>query len=246
MLLRDHFHPPLSTARSWESFHSRWADSIGDALNRLLPRRYFTEILTHLGNQVAADVAEMEGIEVDNGEELANGPVDGSGGGVAVQAYAPPVATLTMPATFPDELEVRVHDERDCARLVAVVELVSPRNKDRVDARRGFAGKCAAYLQRGIGLVVVDVVTGRHFNLHDELVGLLGLAEPFLMPADAALYAAAYRPVRRGEADLIDLWPAPLELGGPLPTLPLALRGGRPIPLDLNATYHDACVRSRL
>ena len=30
MPLLDHFHPPLYPRRSWESFHSRWANSIAD------------------------------------------------------------------------------------------------------------------------------------------------------------------------------------------------------------------------
>src|SRR5712691_6526093 len=101
----------------------------------------------------------------------------------------------------------------DDARLVAAVELVSPRNKDRPESRRSFAAKCAAYLQRGIGLIVVDIVTGRQFNLHNELVQLLMLGEEFTLPAEALLYALAYRPIRRKETDLIDVWPATLALG---------------------------------
>jgi hypothetical protein len=54
------------------------------------------------------------------------------------------------------------------ARPAAVVELVSPAKKDRADRRRAFAVKCAAYLRRGIGLVTVDIVSGRRFNLHAE------------------------------------------------------------------------------
>jgi hypothetical protein len=36
---------------------------------------------------------------------------------------------------------------------------VSPANKDRDETRRAFIAKCAAYLQRGIGLIVVDIRT---------------------------------------------------------------------------------------
>jgi len=56
----------------------------------------------------------------------------------------------------------------------------------------------------------------------------------------------AYRPVRRQEQDQIDLWPVGLSAGGPLPVLPLALRGTQPVPLDLETTYNEACQRSRL
>jgi len=33
MQLLDHFHPPLSMVRHWESFHARWAAAIADVLN---------------------------------------------------------------------------------------------------------------------------------------------------------------------------------------------------------------------
>jgi hypothetical protein len=241
MPLRDHFHPPLFPQRAWESFHSRWANSIADQLNESLPERYFAEVQTYLGSQVEADVIEYSK-SVGFGES-AN---ENGAGGVSVQAWAPPLATFTMPAIFPDAFQVAVRDERDSARVVAVVELVSPSNKDRPDSRLVFAGKTAAYLQRGIGLVVADIVTDRRFNLHDELVRMLGLEMSFLMPEDAFLYAVSYRPVRRGELDQIDTWPFVLSVGETLPVLPLALRGSHAIPLDLNAAYEDACRRSRL
>jgi hypothetical protein len=238
MPLLDHFHPPLYPRRSSESFHSRWANSIADQLNELLPSRYFAEVQFHLGSQVEADIAELERLASESGGE--------TNGGVAVQAWAPAVAAFTMPATFPDDLEVLVRDEFEDARLAAVVELVSPRNKDRGECRLAFAVKSAAYLYRGVGLVTVDVVTGRTSNLHNELIGLMGLDSRFKMGDDANLYAVAYRPIRRHDENLIDLWPSALSIGGPLPVLPLALRGAQPVPLDLEAAYEDARLRSRL
>ena len=46
MPLLDHFHPPLSLERRWESFHAAWSGSLADALNRTLPAGYFAEELT--------------------------------------------------------------------------------------------------------------------------------------------------------------------------------------------------------
>jgi hypothetical protein len=241
MPLVDHFHDPKIPPRLCESFHTWWATSIGDALNRSLPKRYVAAIQAHLGTMVEADVAELERLD-DTPQEVTNGP----GGGVAVAAWAPPVTTLVMPAVFPDDLEVQVFDQDDSFRLVGVVEVVSPSNKDRPATRRAFACKCATYLQRGIGLIVVDIVTNRHFNLHNDLVRVMELAEPFLLAHACSTYAVAYRPVRRQQENQIDLWPVSLTVGGPLPLLPLALRGFRPVPVDLEATYTDARQRSRL
>jgi hypothetical protein len=53
-----------------------------------------------------------------------------------------------------------------------------------------FAAKCTAYLQQGVGLVVVDVVTERRDRLHAELMGLLQQVKPgstFWMVGDQTL-----------------------------------------------------------
>jgi hypothetical protein len=242
MPLLDPFHPPLlNRLPSWESFHSFWAVAIADHLNRLLPRRYIATVTTHLGSQVEADVAEWESPFAPEDE-----PRNGPGGGLAVQTWAPPLTTLVAPAVFPDDFAVHVHDQLEGAQLVAAVELVSPRNKDRPESRRAFAAKCAAYLQCGIGLITVDTVTSRHSNLHNELAQLLSWGVPLQMPADAFLYAVAYRPARRQERNEIDLWLVPLTVAGNFPLLPLALKRARAVPLDLEATYTDARQRSRL
>lgn len=242
MPLLDHFHAPLLARRPWESFHAFWAATIGETLNRILPARYVAAIHSHLGSRVEADVAEWE--EIGNGGEAVSG--NGDQGGVAVQTYAPPHTALTMSIAFPDDLEVRVLDMRDDAQLAAVIELVSPGNKDRPETRRLFAAKCAAYLARGVGLIVVDIVTSAHFNLHNELIDLLQAGDAFAMPEELFLYTVAYRPARRAETSLVDLWPQPLTVGQSLPVLPLALRGDGVVPIDLETTYTEARQRSRM
>ena len=58
MPLLDHFHPPLSPRRHWESFHVNWAGAIADALNEsLLPEGYFAEELARLGPIVKVALA---------------------------------------------------------------------------------------------------------------------------------------------------------------------------------------------
>src|SRR5438132_14346144 len=54
MPLRDHFNPPLAPIRDWESFQTRWAASLADALNALLPERYFAEPQTTRHGNTAA------------------------------------------------------------------------------------------------------------------------------------------------------------------------------------------------
>ena len=127
------------------------------------------------------------------------------------------------------------------------MELVSPRNRDRIEARLAFAAKCAGYLQLGIGLLIVDVVTERRANLHDELIQLLGQEDVYRFPGGASLYTVTYRPRRTEQAgDQIEVRPIPLAIGGTLPTMPLALRGGPIVPLDLDLTYARTRRRTKV
>src|SRR5262249_29624179 len=149
-----------------------------------------------------------------------------SSGGTATAArtvWKPATAPLVFPAAFPEESRVEIVSTEGGRTLVAAVELVSPGNKDRAEKRQLFAAKCATYRARGVGLVVVDVVTTRKANLHNELVGLLRLEESFRMAAEQTLYAVAYRPLRQGKEDQVEAWPMPLRIGQPLPTVPLSL-----------------------
>jgi hypothetical protein len=256
MPLLDHFHPPLSVNRHWDAFHSRWAVAIADALNGRLPEDYFAEPQTSAGSRIEVDVATFDG-----GSPAARGEAE-TGGGTTVltaptRAYSPPAPAASMPAIFPDSFEVRVISREAGPTLVAAIELVSPGNKDREEFRRAFASKCASYLQQDVGLMVVEIVTSRRANLHNELADLLGLGEKFHLPLDG-LYAVAYHPVRyrasgplstfgaAGEVGRIDMWQESLAVHQPLPTLPLPLDKDQFVPLDLEAAYSEARQRSRL
>jgi len=244
MPLLDHFHPPLSERRAWEGFHTAWLSYISEALNRVLPAGYFAEEEGHAGANVEIDVATFHSPDP---AEAAAAPEWAAGGvGVAAAPWVVPAAAATVPVAFADDFEVRVIAERGGRRLVAAVELVSPANKDRPETRRAFATKCASYLHQGVGVVVVDVVTDRHADLHDEIVSRLGSPGAARLPGGGRLAAVAYRPIRRDERDEIDIWPEPLAVGRPLPTLPLWLDAVTYARLDLDATYADTCRRRRI
>ncbi|MBP3957237.1 DUF4058 family protein [Gemmata sp. G18] len=247
MPLLDHFHGPIAKAHEWETFHTRWGVALADDLNRRLPRRFLASAPMRLGPSVAADVAEREWLSESH---ETHGGESATGNGVAlvteVEVYAPPAPELVMPTTFPDEYRVEVRDTLKASRVIAVIELVSESNKKEANEREQFAAKCLSYLGKGIGLVVIDIVTSRHWNLHNELVRLAEHDDKFLMPDDPWIYATAYRPVRRNKEDLIDLWTWPLVVGTALPAVPLALKGYGCVRLDLEATYTEACARLRI
>lgn len=246
MPLLDHFHPPLKGQRRWESFHGYWASAIGGALNSgLLPPGYFAEMQVTLGTQIEVDVASLEGRA--NGEpERQQSTGKGGVATLAKRVWAPVAAAMDMPAIFPDDIEVLVFSDVGGPTLAGAIELVSPRNKDRPAARRAYASKCLAYLQRGVGVVLVDVVTERKGNLHDEIARLVGRDAP-LFPGKPPLYTTAYRPYRRGKDERIAVWTEVLGIGQVLPSMPLwLLREPEAVRVDLEATYTEARVKSAL
>src|SRR4051794_33656614 len=206
MPLLDHFHPPLSTQRHWESFHTTWATAIADALNaEWLPEGYFAEEQLHPAARVEIDVATFE--------ERASAAEPGGVALAGPRTFTPPGPTWTVPNSIIEGIELLVFNGEGGPTLVGAVELVSPANKDRLEARRAFAIQCASYLHQGVGLVIVDVVTSRSANLHNEIVSLLQQSSPSQMPADASLYAVAYRPAHRNAKDELDIWSKTLAVG---------------------------------
>ncbi|MBI3406777.1 MAG: DUF4058 family protein [Planctomycetes bacterium] len=237
MPLLDHFHPPLSRRRHWDSFHGAWAEALARQLNEsLLPENLFAEARVNVGGRVEMDVSTFE--EGPSSETDQNG-------GVAVWAPPRPVATAPLDFSNLDTFEVQVINDEEGPKVVAAIELVSPANKDRASHRRMFAVKCASYLQEDIGLMVIDVVTERHGNLHASLLELLQIAAPTPAQGPKDLYVAAYRTVGAKERSL-EIWTQPLTIGSPLPTMPLWLGREQSIPLDLESTYLAACASRRI
>lgn len=242
MPLLDHFHAPLSAERRWESFHSSWATRLADALTeRWLPPNYIAEEYVHFGPSVEIDVATFEGETPATAEEES-----GTVATVGTKVWTPPVADGVLAAVFPDTFEVRVLSTDSGPKLVAAIELISPGNKDRASERKAFAIKCASYLYQGISVIIVDIVTNRRANLHNEILRLMDGAENLQLPPESNLYAVAYRPLRRGQDDTIDVWRSPLAIGRTLPTLALGLRADLAVPVDFEATYAEACIKKRL
>lgn len=240
MPLLDHFHPPLAPRRHWESLDVNWAGAIADVLNEtMLPEVYFAEEHAQLGPSIEINVATFADSPPGPGRSAGTSTIE-------APAWAPPAPTRVIPSAFPDAFEVRVFASEGGTKLVAAIELVSPANKDRESHRRVFATRCAGLIGQGVGLVVIDIVTSRRANLHDEILRALGETGPSGLPEGAFLYAIAYRPIVREGQSQVEIWPSPLEVGRVLPTLPLALNAEIALPLDLEATYSVACHRRRL
>jgi hypothetical protein len=236
MPLLDHFNPPLSRTHPWRAFHGAWAAAMARLLNQsVLPGGYYAVPLVELDGRVEIDVATLRKPE-------------GAGPGEATatpQPWTPPAPGLAVAVEMPvvDAVEVQVFIDDGDPRLTAAIELVSPRNKDRPQARRAFAVKCVSYLQQDSSVVVVDTVTTRWADLHAAILGLLEV-EAAVPPG---LSAVSYRAVgREEEGQQLQLWPAALALEEPLPTLPLWIAADFSVPLDLEASYQATCADLRI
>lgn len=242
MPLRDHFHPPLSDQRPWESFHTTWGVCIADLLNReVLPPEYIALEQIHAGTALEIDVGTFT--------DSASSSRQAETGNIATAVrtvWTPARSPILLPADFPPTCTIEIHATEGGRTLVAAIELVSPGNKDRAIKRRMFAAKCASYLSRGIGLIILDVVTSRSGNLHNEMIELVGWDQSLKMDAEPSLYSVAYRPLRVEEVGRIETWPMALVVGEPLPTMPLSLHADLCLAVDFEAAYQEACQRRRL
>lgn len=147
-----------------------------------------------------------------------------------------------------DEYEVRVFSVRPERCLVAVIELVSPANKDCPGNRRAFTAKCAALVRTGVSVAIVDAVTALRFNLYGELLDLLGQghSDRLLFPDRPSIYAVAFRWRRAEDGGRFEAWTHALALGKPLPILPLWVAEDIAFPLDLEESYESACRDLRI
>lgn len=152
-----------------------------------------------------------------------------------------------MEAEFPEQYayEVLILDVERDRRLVTAIEIVSPANKDRAESRQLFITKCLNLLRQDVCLSMIDLVTIRQFNLYTELLALLGSRDPAFETSPALapipIYAVTCRKRQEGRRAKLDAWYHPLEVGQPLPSLPVWLSPTLNVPLDLEASYEETC-----
>jgi hypothetical protein len=239
MPLHNHFAPPLNRTHPWRAFHSAWAAAMARHLNQgVLPAGYYAIPNVDLDGPVEIDVAALRDRQEEGGP-ASEGPLP---------LWSPTQPALTVALDFPplELIEVQVFYDEGGPELKAAIELVSPRNKDRPEARRAFAVKCLSYLHAGSNVVVVDVVTSRRANFHAEILRLLGQNGPAAWEAPTELYAVAYRAAAVEQGRQLQAWPAALAVGSPLPQLPLWLGADICVPLDLEAGYEMTCTDLRI
>ncbi len=157
-----------------------------------------------------------------------------------------PTAVESYPIERPDEEiavatldpETAVLVERQ-GRLIAAVELISPRNKDRPIARSAYLTRYLGYLLDGAHLVLIDVHRRpSSFSFADQMAAALQLRQPTL-PAPSAVSYRVGEPAPGG-GRLLAIWRRTLTVGTALPSIPLPLTPEQGLTLDLDSMYSRA------
>ena len=220
----------------FHSHHLTWIAELSRALNGgLLPGGYYALAEQHTGKTIP-DILTLHASPPGRGSSGSST----DGGGTAV-AQAPPRVRRRHSVELRGPAHPRTVAIRHVSghRLVALLEIVSPANKDRPKTVEEFASKAASALRAGIHLLVIDLFPpGRHdpYGMHGAIVQRLERTDdPYDLPPDEPLTLAAYEVGTRIEAYLEHL-----AVGADLPEMPLFLEPDRYVNVPLEETYQSA------
>ena len=216
----------------WSSVHQGWITAIVRYLKPRLPEPYRIRMgSTPRMLLTGGGVPDGHVWSVPTAESL---QLADSEAGVSTATAFVPDLEVAVPIL---DVELAAYVEHS-GRIVAAIELLSPRNKDRPAERDETFARYSGYLTDGVNLVLVDVhPLPRRPTIPDRFSERFRLDRPPL----PAPYAAVYRigeetdPGRR-----LALWSYPLRAGEPLPTVPVPLTVHNSVGLDLDVTYTDA------
>ncbi|MDA1018425.1 MAG: DUF4058 family protein [Planctomycetota bacterium] len=224
----------IVNAGTFHHFHTAWTMSLSDALNAdLLPEGYYAMAEQHAG-RVIADVLTLQ---INDPTPV---PFSGGGGAVAL-AEAPPKVSRKLVA--PPEAAYRLARKTLTIRhvsdhkVVALMEIVSPANKDRLSSVEDFTEKAWAALKVGVHLLIIDLFRpGKHDpgGMHNMIWRNFDPAD--YEPTDGKpLTAAAYAAFSLPEAYI-----EPLAVGDRLPEMPLFIDRDWYANVPLEETYNTA------
>jgi hypothetical protein len=227
-------------AGTFHAFHTLWIGRLMESLNTgLLPTGYYA-----LAEQVATRMqTDVLALETGSARRFPAG--DDRNGGLAV-AEAPPLVRLRVrpdpqrkkprrPTSLRRHVAIRHITGH---RVVALIEVVSPANKDRKSNVRELAEKVVRTLESGVHVLVLDLLPG---GRHDPK-GIHGAVWAYFdstacqPPDDAPLMLASYA----WDGSEPDAFLEPTARGHTLIEMPLFLTPERYINVPLETTYTAA------
>lgn len=205
----------------WRGFHTAFLVGLRAAITPLVVPRYFVDVEESLyidpsGDDELFAIADVA-VSAANPDRL-------SGNGVAAAVVAAPVsARIPRPPRRVKRLTIRDRGRRD---VVAVIELLSPSNKDPGTDRAQYERKRVEIVLNGAHLVEIDLLRrGGRMPIRP------------LPPCDYCVMVA-----RDGDWPRVGAWP--FGLRDPIPDVPIPLRAGETEPIVnlravLDRTYDE-------
>ena len=234
------------TAGTFHDFHSSWITHIKEALNlNLLPPGFYAMAEQHAG-QTVPDILTLTSPEwtshdrVESSDEdyvLGGHSDDNPPQGAVALADAPPQVTVrsvvSESTVYREKRRTISIRQEPHNRVVAMIEIISPGNKDGSRAIHEFVAKSIEVRDSGIHLLVVDLFPtsvcnpeGIHASLWDD---------PFSLPADRRLTLASYRIDVLNEAFV-----EPIAVGQEMRDMPIFLDPAWYVNVPLASTYESA------
>ncbi len=219
----------------FHAFHVSWIPELQRTLNNgLLPNGYYALAEQHTGRSIPDLLALHAGALPSESQDF---PPDTGGTAVAI---APPKVrrrqTIDASAKMPRSIAIRHVSGH---RLIALLEIVSPANKDRKSEIESFSDKVYDALDAGVHVVVVDLFPPGASNpqgIHGAILQRLEHSHnEYDLPPEEPLTLASYVAGPPVEAYIDHL-----AVGAPLPATPLFIRRDRYVNLPLESTYQQA------
>ena len=215
-------------ARLFHHFHQDWTIEIARALNRgLLPAGLSALVEQRAGNR-EGDVLGIESRKFE-------GRVDG--GLLTTESPTTSILRKTNSQRYAARAN-RVVVRHHLGRIVAVIEIASPGNKDGRAALREFVEKSVEFIDKEIHLLIVDLFPpsprdplGIHKLIWDEFVPDV----EFEFPTGKDRILASYDADEEKRAFV-----EPIGVGDPLPNMALFIEDGCNVRVPLDTTYRSA------
>lgn len=222
-------------------FHHAWIEEISRALNGgVLPADHYAmaeQQTSHFGPDVLTLQSRSNGgADDDEPPRRGNGPHSDNGG----------VIVSRPKARFAGETDLEFYRRKQNViavrhvsgdRLVAIVEIVSPGNKSSQTVFRKFVDKSVELLSQDIHLLILDLIPPTRRDpqgIHGAIWESLDDGD-YTAPPGKPLTLAAY------EAEMgVRAFVEAVAVGDAVPEMPLFLRAGGHVPVDLESTYQSA------
>jgi hypothetical protein len=211
----------------FHDFHQSWSIRIKDALNA---GRLPDGVLALVEQRAGPKEADVLAIESGNVADEASGK---QGSVTTIERPMTRFVRRAANAAYAQRAN-RIVIKHHLGRTIAVIEIVSPGNKDSRAALRDFVEKTTDFLRAGIHVLVIDFLpptsrdpAGIHKVIWDEF-----MEEDFTFPDGKDRILASYE-----TGDERTAYVEPIAVGDELPDMPLFLTNRIHVLVPLESTY---------